>query len=136
MAPRFRLRLEPYNPDARDADGDGIVQEGTAWERPAGTRIVNELGEEIKRGLISAKRNDKHFVFDRDGKSVDYIPTYAKQAKIPTERPKTSMEKRGVETIKSRGVRNVDEVVTEATVLSRASGSPPASPAGEPNVVH
>jgi hypothetical protein len=26
-----------YNPDARDGDGDGIVQEGTPWERPAGT---------------------------------------------------------------------------------------------------
>jgi hypothetical protein len=22
-----------YNPDARDGDGDGIVQEGTKWER-------------------------------------------------------------------------------------------------------
>ena len=28
---------EGYNPDARDGDGDGIVQEGTPWERPAGT---------------------------------------------------------------------------------------------------
>ena len=26
-----------YNPDARDGDGDGIVQEGTPWERPVGT---------------------------------------------------------------------------------------------------
>jgi hypothetical protein len=26
-----------YNPNARDGDGDGIVQEGTPWERPAGT---------------------------------------------------------------------------------------------------
>jgi hypothetical protein len=28
---------EGYNPNARDGDGDGIVQEGTPWERPAGT---------------------------------------------------------------------------------------------------
>ena len=28
---------EGYNPDARDGDGDGIVQEGTPWERPVGT---------------------------------------------------------------------------------------------------
>ena len=118
---RFRLRLEPYNPDARDADGDGIVQEGTAWERPAGAKILNELGEEIKRGILSSKRNEKFSVVDRDGKRIDYIPSYAKQAKIPTERPKTSLEKRGVQTIKSRGVRNVDEVVTEAAALSRAS---------------
>ena len=28
-----------YNPDARDGDGDGIVQEGTEWERPLDTSI-------------------------------------------------------------------------------------------------
>jgi len=25
-----------YNPDAKDGDEDGIVQEGTKWERPLG----------------------------------------------------------------------------------------------------
>lgn len=25
----------PYNPNARDADGDGMVQDGTPFERPA-----------------------------------------------------------------------------------------------------
>jgi len=28
-----------YNPDARDGDGDGIVQEGTKWERPVDTEL-------------------------------------------------------------------------------------------------
>jgi hypothetical protein len=28
-----------YNPDANDGDDDGIVQEGTKWERPFGTEI-------------------------------------------------------------------------------------------------
>ena len=28
-----------YNPDARDGDGDGIVQEGTKWERPVDTQM-------------------------------------------------------------------------------------------------
>ena len=28
-----------YNPDARDGDDDGIVQEGTKWERPVNTEI-------------------------------------------------------------------------------------------------
>jgi hypothetical protein len=28
-----------YNPDARDGDGDGIVQEGTKWERIVDTSI-------------------------------------------------------------------------------------------------
>ena len=28
-----------YDPDARDGDEDGIVQEGTKWERPVGTEL-------------------------------------------------------------------------------------------------
>lgn len=28
-----------YNPDARDGDEDGIVQEGTKWERPVNTEL-------------------------------------------------------------------------------------------------
>ena len=28
-----------YNPDARDGDEDGIVQEGTKWERPLGAEL-------------------------------------------------------------------------------------------------
>ena len=28
-----------YNPDAKDGDEDGIVQEGTKWERPLGTEL-------------------------------------------------------------------------------------------------
>ena len=28
-----------YNPDARDGDEDGVVQEGTKWERPLGTEL-------------------------------------------------------------------------------------------------
>lgn len=30
---------EEYNPNATDGDGDGIVQDGTKWERPAGTQL-------------------------------------------------------------------------------------------------
>lgn len=30
---------DTYNPDAIDGDGDGIVQEGTEFERPAGTQL-------------------------------------------------------------------------------------------------
>ena len=28
-----------YNPDARDGDGDGLVQDGTQWERPIDTQL-------------------------------------------------------------------------------------------------
>ena len=43
-APRWGgLRPDPYNPDSPDADNDGIVQEGTLFERPAGTLIVSAI---------------------------------------------------------------------------------------------
>ena len=34
-------KVVPYDNDARDADGDGLVQEGTIWERPVGTRYLS-----------------------------------------------------------------------------------------------
>lgn len=30
---------ETYNPDATDGDGDGVVQDGTEFERPVGTQL-------------------------------------------------------------------------------------------------
>jgi hypothetical protein len=33
------LIADGYNPDARDGDGDGLVQDGTEWERPIDTNI-------------------------------------------------------------------------------------------------
>jgi hypothetical protein len=74
-AGRRPLRQEPYDPDARDADNDGIVQEGTPWERPAATRFLNEVGEQIERGLTSTTR-PKGKLVDADGNEVDYTPTY------------------------------------------------------------
>lgn len=71
-----RLRIEPYDPDARDGDNDGIVQEGTAWERPAGTRLLDEAGKEIERGLTATSRASGLRVVDRDGKDVPFTPSY------------------------------------------------------------
>ena len=31
--------VDGYNPDARDGDGDGLVQDGTQWERPVDTQL-------------------------------------------------------------------------------------------------
>jgi hypothetical protein len=38
-----------YDSKARDGDGDGIIQEGTKWERPAGTvKIVPKAAPKKK----------------------------------------------------------------------------------------
>lgn len=37
-----------YKPDAIDADGDGIVQEGTEFERPVGTEMAVEDVESVE----------------------------------------------------------------------------------------
>ena len=34
-----QMIADGYNPDARDGDDDGIVQEGTKWERPVNTEL-------------------------------------------------------------------------------------------------
>ena len=34
-----QMIADGYNPNARDGDGDGIVQEGTEWERPIDTQL-------------------------------------------------------------------------------------------------
>ena len=74
-APRKRLRVEPYESNPVDADNDGIVQEGTAFERPAGTNIVDELGNIIQAGVVATERGNFRVV-DADGNTVDYTPTY------------------------------------------------------------
>jgi hypothetical protein len=73
---RRKLIPEPYDPNARDGDNDGIVQEGTAWERPAGTRFLKPNGKPFRSG---AEANDRPSLFklvDADDNEVDYTPTY------------------------------------------------------------
>lgn len=77
------LRPDPYNPDAFDADGDGIVQEGTAFERPAGMRIVDEFGRELRTGFTSETRPSNWRIVDKDGNTVDYVPTYQRTPSQP-----------------------------------------------------
>lgn len=79
------LRLEPYNPDAVDADNDGIVQEGTAWERPAGARLFDELGRAILRGATASIRPAGLQYRDRSGKDITYAPKVSGPA--PQSRP-------------------------------------------------
>jgi len=45
-----------YKPNAKDNDGDGIVQEGTRWERPADTvRIIPAKKKTAKKAAPAKK---------------------------------------------------------------------------------
>lgn len=107
------LRLEPYNPDAVDADNDGIVQEGTAWERPAGTRLLDELGNEIERGLQSMQRPNLQVV-DSNGNKVDYKPTYQRGTAGSGIRPQqklSTLGELGYPSLKEMGIRSIGDMV-------------------------
>lgn len=82
-AARPQLKLEPYDPDAKDGDGDGIVQEGTAWERPVGTRFLRMNGRPIPTGLETANRPSTAKLVDADGNEVEYTPTYERSGYKP-----------------------------------------------------
>lgn len=118
MAPRWGgLRPEPYDPDARDADGDGIVQEQTAWERPVGTNLVDELGRAITRGANAGTRPRGMRVVGRDGKDVDYTPTYATPGAAPGASQvggATALAEHGAGSLKERGLPNVREATAPA----------------------
>jgi hypothetical protein len=124
MAPatRWTMRLEPYDPDARDADNDGIVQEQTPWERPAGTRLVDELGRAITRGANAGQRPRGLRVVDQRGNPVDYTPTY--------ERPGfsfggggTPLGEAGAPSLRERGLPSVRDLT-----------APPPVPQTEPSL--
>lgn len=41
----YQPKVEGYVPEARDGDGDGMVQDGTEFERPVGTEIKEAMPE-------------------------------------------------------------------------------------------
>jgi hypothetical protein len=92
------LRPEPYKQNAVDADGDGIVQEGTAFERPAGTSILDGAGSPLSDGLSSLERDTSWSVVDRNGQRVPYTPSYGGAF----EQPKPKILGDSVGTIGSR----------------------------------
>ena len=65
-------KVVPYNPDARDGDNDGLRQEGTIWERPAGTSFFDKLGQAMQAGLRGVPSGAR--IMDGDGNEVDYKP--------------------------------------------------------------
>ena len=69
-----KYRVEPYDPDAIDGDNDGIVQEGTVWERPAGARILDKAGKELQAGLLRRNPSSDWQIVDSDGNAISYTP--------------------------------------------------------------
>ena len=44
---KYKAKVDGYIPEAKDADGDGLVQDGTEFERPEGTEIDELLEVEV-----------------------------------------------------------------------------------------
>lgn len=128
---KFTRKFEPYDPDAQDGDGDGIVQDGTPWERPAASRIVDAAGRELRRGLDTATRPAGTRIVDADGKPLKYTPRSERDDKPDLgnviggdapekpsepgllEKPaegKTPLSDHGTATLKERGLRSVRDV--------------------------
>jgi len=54
-APKKENKKVAFKLDAVDADGDGVVQEGTKWERP----LTSTKIEEQPAPLINTKENEE-----------------------------------------------------------------------------
>ena len=76
------LRQQPYDVNAVDADNDGIVQEGTLFERPAGTRFVNQAGEAVRQSFDGSTLSEVQGMrlVDRRGRPVQYQPSWYGQS--------------------------------------------------------
>lgn len=119
MAARKRtsLRIEPYDPESPDADNDGIIQEGTAWERPAGTQLLDQMGRGLVRGATSGARPSGVQVVGRDGRVISYTPRYGSSRPVlPGGKiQKTPLAELGYPTLEERGLRNVGQISGKET---------------------
>ena len=100
------LRIEPYKPNPKDADLDQIVQEGTIWERPKGTFIADELGNLLQEGIPGRTMEDRRgrVIVDRNGKRVDYTPSWAGQRLSTGEQFRTVGQSNGTLAESSRTI--------------------------------
>lgn len=69
-------KVEPYDPNPKDADTDGVVQEGTIWERPRGTFIVDAAGKPFDPQKTPPKDLAGIRIVDGQGKEVYYRRTW------------------------------------------------------------
>ena len=71
------VRTDPYNPNPKDADLDGIVQEGTFFERPVGTKFISGAMELVSGAQGNNLEDIRGLLLvDEDGNPVDYTPTW------------------------------------------------------------
>lgn len=91
---RRRLRMEPYDPDAVDGDGDGIVQDGTPWERPVGTRALTESGKHFAKGTMLNRRPAGLRLVDADGNDVQYSPKVSRIPEVGLQRIASATQRR------------------------------------------
>lgn len=68
-------RKSTYVPKAIDADGDGLVQDGTEFERPVGTELEVEAPEET---FIHSAATETHTVLE--GENIQAIAERYKPA--------------------------------------------------------
>lgn len=77
-------RVEGYNPDARDGDGDGLVQDGTVFERAAETELsLDEQKAAKAKGKPKPVQAADHVV---SGKDKDDVLLSAAVFKNPYQR--------------------------------------------------
>jgi hypothetical protein len=54
----FAKKTADYIPFATDGDGDGLVQDGTEWERPVGVEIPQEPEEAPEDNIDNNEENN------------------------------------------------------------------------------
>ena len=123
------LRQEPYNPNPKDADNDGIVQEGTPFERPIGTRYLNAAGEEISSLLngSNVSQLDGLRLVDANDNPVEYRQSWRSESLSLGERQETIGQSLGTV---GQTLGTVDEV--PATGDYRIEHRPPGRGEGAP----
>lgn len=85
--------LEPYDPGAPDGDGDGYVQDGSPWERPAGTRVLDAAGKEIAKGVRTSIRSSDYRIVDKNNNPVGYLPKHPRSDKDTMRGPEKTPRK-------------------------------------------
>lgn len=81
---------EEFNPDAKDGDGDGLVQDGTEWERPVGDSsfVISDADapvvlDEVKSAIVEAEEKVDDAVISTE--STNSKPKKSKPALAPVK---------------------------------------------------